>query len=220
MELIIADRLIFTWNLRSKQKRAGTERLSIWTLRDCTDRSWCSDIISDFFRVFPHSGSPPQGPSRPYQLGKHFLCICLLFAWQGSPVCVMGRWLPGTTRFLRQAAFQVILNASETFCSQHTHLQAKISKILTEITCYYEAWLFTALWSGRLGSIASKISLPGDFCSEGAECRKTTRFLWLSPKGKKLIFTLFCVWQYDEHGWSFPLYLSCHRGFICSFIVL
>lgn len=68
-------------------------------------------------RVFPHSESPPQGPSRAYHLGKHFLCICLLFAWWGnwSLFVLWGGGCQGHPSFLRRAAFQVISNIFDFF---------------------------------------------------------------------------------------------------------
>lgn len=174
-----------------------------------------AQILFQTSSMFPHSESPPQGPSRPHQLGKHFLGICLLFAWQRSPVCVVGRWLPEQRVFSDKPHSKLFwtsfLDASEAFCCQHTPYRNSYRRnvLLRSLIIHCSVVRQTCLKN-----------LPSRrFLLRKSWSRKTTKFYWFPPKGKKRSFSLF-VLRYDEHGWSFPLYLSCHMGFMCCFIVL
>lgn len=69
--------------LKMKKKKKGGHRPDLDSaLLSCKEPSCCSDSISQtpsaVRRAFPHSESPPRGPSGAYHLGKHFLSIIRL----------------------------------------------------------------------------------------------------------------------------------------------
>lgn len=145
-----------------------------------------TDLFSHH-RVFPHSESRPQGPSRVYHLGKHFLYIRLLFAWRGDRGLFV-LWTDGYqgyTKFLRRAAFQVILNISHFLYDFERRLylinifkqkpkdvlysvvgRSDETQLLQMRTCLkihtsYRnnmllLWSFTGLWLDRIGSFCQK----------------------------------------------------------------
>lgn len=69
-------------------------------------------------RAFPHSESPPRGPSGAYHLGKHFLSTLYYTPGEGMKglFVLWGYGRQGNRRFLRRATFQVISNISHFFC--------------------------------------------------------------------------------------------------------
>lgn len=90
VELIIADRLIFTRNMRSKQKRAGTERLSILN----TSRLHRPQLLLRYyFRLLqsvPTSWKPTTGTLQTLSIGKTFSLHMPVICLAGEPCLCYG----------------------------------------------------------------------------------------------------------------------------------